>query len=80
MDPSNWALSICTVDGQRFSLGNFKEYFTIQSVSKPFTYATALDHLGEETVHKYVGKEPSGRMFNELILNHERKCFFKKLC
>ncbi|XP_044744689.1 putative glutaminase 2 isoform X2 [Coccinella septempunctata] len=73
VDPSNWALSICTVDGQRFSLGNFKEYFTIQSVSKPFTYAMALDNLGENVVHEYVGKEPSGRMFNELILNHEKK-------
>ncbi|XP_045483431.1 putative glutaminase 2 isoform X2 [Harmonia axyridis] len=73
VDPKNWALSICTVDGQRFNLGNFKEYFTIQSVSKPFTYAIALDNLGEEAVHRYVGKEPSGRMFNELILNHENK-------
>ncbi|KAK9892944.1 hypothetical protein WA026_022815 [Henosepilachna vigintioctopunctata] len=73
VDPSNWSVSICTVDGQQLNLGNYQEYFTIQSVSKPFVYAIALDHLGQDTVHKYVGKEPSGKMFNELILNHENK-------
>jgi len=38
-----------------------------------FRYAIALNELGEETVHQYVGQEPSGRMFNELILDHNSK-------
>ena len=33
-DASNWAMSICTVDGQRFSLGPVKTMFTMQSCSK----------------------------------------------
>ena len=41
--------------------------------SKPLTYAIALNELGSETVHRYVGQEPSGRMFNELILDHNSK-------
>ena len=41
--------------------------------SKPLTYAIALNELGSEVVHRYVGQEPSGRMFNELILDYNSK-------
>ncbi|KAF4521064.1 hypothetical protein B566_EDAN012363 [Ephemera danica] len=40
---------------------------------KPLTYAIALDQLGAETVHQYVGQEPSGRNFNELVLDHNKR-------
>ena len=36
---------------------------------KPLTYAIALEQLGAELVHKYIGQEPSGRNFNELVLD-----------
>nr|CAD7592237.1 unnamed protein product [Timema genevievae] len=39
--------------------------------SKPLTYAIALEELGNEKVHSYVGQEPSGRMFNELVLDSQ---------
>lgn len=39
-------------------------------LSKPVTYAIALNELGNETVHKYVGTEPSGRMFNAIVLDY----------
>ena len=38
--------------------------------SKPLTYGIALDQLGSDLVHQYVGQEPSGRNFNELVLDH----------
>uniref|UniRef100_A0A0M3HMM9 glutaminase n=1 Tax=Ascaris lumbricoides TaxID=6252 RepID=A0A0M3HMM9_ASCLU len=72
-NPSNWAISICTVDGQRRSWGNSSLSFTLQSVCKPFTYAIALEELGADEVHGYVGQEPSGRLFNEICLNHNKK-------
>lgn len=58
-------------------------FFNIRN-SKPLTYAIALNELGSEVVHRYVGQEPSGRMFNELILDHNSESltlfnFFKKL-
>ena len=28
-----------------------------------------MENLTEEYVHKYVGREPSGQSFNELLLN-----------
>lgn len=45
----------------------------LNDFSKPLTYGIALDHLGEEVVHKYIGQEPSGRMFNELVLDYNSK-------
>ena len=64
-----WAMSVCTVDGQRYTLGDVKVPFTLQSVSKPFTYAICLNELGPEIVHNYISHEPSGRNFNEIALD-----------
>lgn len=64
---------MCTIDGQRFSIGDVNIPFTLQSCSKPLTYAIALDLLGADVVHRYVGQEPSGRNFNELILDYNSK-------
>lgn len=47
-----------------------------QSCSKPFTYGVCLEELGAQTVHQYVGQEPSGRMFNELSLDYSSKSLF----
>ena len=43
----------------------FSSYF-----SKPFTYALSLDQLGAEVVQKYIGREPSGRTFNEIAVDY----------
>ncbi|MCP9265100.1 Glutaminase kidney isoform, mitochondrial [Dirofilaria immitis] len=72
-DPKTWAMSVCTIDGQRRSWGATQVPFCLQSVSKPFTYAIAMDELGAEEVHRYVGQEPSGRLFNEICLDHNHK-------
>lgn len=81
MSPNYWGVSIVTIDGQRYSIGDVNIPFTIQSCSKPLSYGIALDLLGADVVHKYVGQEPSGRNFNELILDHNseyiQKCFRK---
>lgn len=71
--PDYWGVSLCTIDGQRFSIGDVEVPFTIQSCSKPLSYAISLNSVGADTVHKYIGQEPSGRMFNELILDYTKK-------
>ncbi|KAH0946401.1 hypothetical protein HN011_009637 [Eciton burchellii] len=73
MNPEYWGVSVCTIDGQRFSIGDTSIPFTLQSCSKPLTYAIALERLGQEVVHQYVGQEPSGRNFNELVLDYSKK-------
>lgn len=72
-DPNYWGVSCCSIDGQRFSIGDTDIPFTIQSCGKPITYAIALSELGANIVHNYVGQEPSGRIFNELVLDCNKK-------
>ena len=55
----------------RHSIGDSKDKFTMQSGGKCFSYAVVLDEYGESKVHKYVGKEPSGKSFNSLVLNDD---------
>uniref|UniRef100_A0A183CVD5 glutaminase n=1 Tax=Gongylonema pulchrum TaxID=637853 RepID=A0A183CVD5_9BILA len=63
-DPNHWALSICTVDGQRRSWGASKVPFCMQSVSKPFTYAIVLDELGaEEVSYSHIHTSVNVRLF-----------------
>jgi len=69
VDPEQLAIAVCTVDGQRFSVGDATTAFSLQSVSKAVSYCLALDEHGTEAVHRHVGREPSGRSFNELALN-----------
>jgi glutaminase len=64
-----FAVSMCTIDGQSMQLGDADEAFTLQSSCKPVLYCAALEELGEQNVHKHVGREPSGLSFNELSLN-----------
>lgn len=67
-NPDYWAVSMCTIDGQRFRFGDVDIPFTIQSSGKPINYAIALNELGSDITHQYVGQEPSGRLFNDLSL------------
>jgi glutaminase len=64
-----FGVAICTIDGQRFAMGDVDESFTLQSSCKPILYCAALEEHGEAKVHQHVGREPSGLSFNELTLN-----------
>ncbi|KAL3913211.1 MAG: hypothetical protein SGARI_000768 [Bacillariaceae sp.] len=63
-DPDRWGISFCSVDGQRFSLGDAKAKFSLQSVSKPVTYAIGLATEGEDFMDEWLDCEPAGRPFN----------------
>jgi glutaminase len=69
----SYGLSVCSIDGQRFAFGDHHTDFTIQSVVKPLNYALAMSLNGESLVHRHVGREPSGRRFNELALNADNR-------
>ena len=73
MKSNHFGMSLCTVDGQRHSLGESQVKFTLQSVSKALIYAIALNELGREVVHKYLGMEPSGRRFNDMELDYNHQ-------
>ncbi len=69
VDPDQFAVAVTTVDGQRAAFGDSDKAYCVQSSCKPINYAIALEERGEKFVHRHVGREPSGRSFNELALN-----------
>lgn len=71
VDPDQQGLALCTVDGQQLSLGRADAAFCVQSTCKTLSYCLALEQHGPEYVHRFVGREPSGRGFNELSLNQD---------
>ncbi|MGY4649600.1 glutaminase A [Mycobacterium sp. URHB0021] len=71
VDPDKFGMAVCTVDGQRFNVGDTNDLFCVQSMCKPINYSLALEEHGVATVHRHVGREPSGRGFNELSLTDD---------
>lgn len=71
--PDLWAVSLCTVDGQRHTVGDTKVPFCLQSCVKPLKYAISVHDHGTEYVHRFIGKEPSGLRFNKLFLDEDDK-------
>jgi glutaminase len=67
-DPRDFGLCLVTSDGRVFETGDFARPFTIQSISKPFTFGMAIEELGHEKVFEHVSVEPSGDSFNSIEL------------
>jgi glutaminase len=67
-DPHHFGIAITTTEGHSYEVGDSRERFTIQSMSKPFTYGLALADRGFEAVDAKVGVEPSGEAFNSISL------------
>ena len=74
-DPAHFGISLATIDGHVYEVGDSRIPFTIQSMSKPFVFALALDTLGAERVERAIGVEPSGDPFNSIRLNAENHPF-----
>ena len=73
VDPSALAVSLSSFDAYIYESGDADREFTIQSISKPFTYALVLDQLGEAAVDARIGIEPSGEAFNEISVERATK-------
>ncbi len=69
VEPDLFGAAVCTIDGQRLTMGDADRPFCVQSVSKAISYCLALEEHGESYVHEHMGCEPSGQSFNELTLN-----------
>ena len=67
-DPTWFGICIATVDGAVYEVGDTGQAFTIQSISKPFTYALVLEEHGETAVRSRIGVEPTGDAFNSITL------------
>ena len=67
-DPEKLALAVVGSRGVVRSVGDDESPFTIQSISKPFVLALALEELGRGRLLRHVGAEPSGEPFNAISL------------
>ncbi len=67
-DPDSFGITVTTTEGHSYEVGDSRERFTIQSMSKPFTYGLALADRGFDAVDAKVGVEPSGEAFNSISL------------
>src|SRR5690242_18671210 len=49
-NPDDFGIAIMTPEGHFFATGDYERPFTIQSISKPFTFGMAVEELGETVV------------------------------
>ncbi|MDY0077456.1 MAG: glutaminase [Bacteroidales bacterium] len=65
--PANrFAISVKTCKNELFNIGDHRIPFSIQSISKVFTFILAFKNIGSEIWNR-IGREPSGSAFNSLI-------------
>ena len=69
-DPEHFGIAVVTAGGRVFEAGHCDAPFTIQSISKPFTFGMALEEFGQDTVWQHVDVEPSGDAFNSIELQN----------
>jgi len=68
VDSDQFGIAIITVDGHVYQVGDTKKDFSIQSISKAFTYGIALEDNDQSFVESKVDVEPSGEAFNSISL------------
>ena len=66
VDPKQFGMAVTLTDGTQYGIGDFEKKFSIQSISKVFTFTLALQAYSTE-LYKRVGREPSGTPFNSLV-------------
>lgn len=67
VDSKLFGIAVVTTDNQVFELGDVKYSFSIQSISKVYTLALAMEELGHDKVFQRIGSEPTGRAFNSVL-------------
>ena len=71
VDPDAFGICLATIDGHLYEVGDTRTDFTIQSISKTFTYGLALADRGFAAVDEKIDVEPSGEAFYEISLGRE---------
>ena len=66
VDSKMFGVAVVSTDNQVFSIGEVNYAFSIQSISKVYTLALAMEELGADRVFERIGSEPTGRAFNSV--------------
>jgi glutaminase len=67
VDSKLFGIAIVTTDNKLLTMGDIDYSFSIQSISKVFSQALAMEELGPNKVFEKVGSEPTGRAFNSVL-------------
>ena len=67
VDRQLFGVCVTTVDGQTFSSGDAECEFALESISKVFTAALAIEQVGPRQFHRKVGADPTGEAFNSVL-------------
>ncbi|RNW18970.1 glutaminase A [Citrobacter werkmanii] len=62
--PKNFAITIATVDGKIYQVGDVNKPFPMESLSKVFTLALAMEQHGPQVVLEKLGANATGMPFN----------------
>ncbi|WP_186780384.1 glutaminase [Streptomyces salinarius] len=65
-DPRRFGMAVADLDGTVYGVGDWREPFSAQSITKVFTLALDLAREGD-ALWEHVGREPSGNPFNSLV-------------
>ncbi|MDQ0954662.1 glutaminase [Streptomyces phaeochromogenes] len=65
-DPHRFGMAVAELDGTVYGVGDWRQPFSAQSITKVFTLALDLAREGDE-LWEHVGREPSGNPFNSLV-------------
>jgi len=67
VDSKLFGVAVVSTDNHVFEIGDVKYSFSIQSISKVYTLALAMEELGYDKVFQRIGSEPTGRAFNSVL-------------
>ncbi|MFA5522997.1 MAG: glutaminase A [Tissierellales bacterium] len=66
-NPDKIGICIADIEGNIIAAGDYKQKFTIQSISKTLSLMLAIMDNGAEKVFSRVGMEPTGDAFNSIV-------------
>lgn len=66
VDPNLYGISIYCIDGSQYNIGDYNVEFAIESCSKVFTLALALDKFGVKEIQKRIGDAKSHDRFDSI--------------
>ncbi|PQA76371.1 glutaminase [Rhodoferax sp. TS-BS-61-7] len=64
--PRQFGMAVALVDGSTCNVGDAHTPFSLQSITKLFTFVLALKTVGDD-LWRRVGREPSGAAFNSMV-------------
>jgi glutaminase len=67
VDSNLFGIAVVTTDNQSYAVGDTGYGFSMQSISKVFTLALAMQDVGAEEIFRKIGSQPAGRPFNSMV-------------